>query len=64
MSDLVTKVPDERALGLAKLHTKSLALFVVGFSAAAKIKRGAAAGVIVTLWLVVVAFGVVWNLIF
>ncbi|MGH9399814.1 MAG: YIP1 family protein, partial [Thermoanaerobaculia bacterium] len=42
----------------------SLWLFVIGFAAAAKIKRGAAAGVIVTLWVVVVAAGVAWNVIF
>ena len=42
----------------------SLGLFVIGFAAAARIKRGAAAGVIVTLWLLGVAIGVGWNLIF
>jgi hypothetical protein len=42
----------------------SLFLFVIGFSAAAKIKRGPAAGVIVTLWLVGVALGMAWNAIF
>lgn len=42
----------------------SLCLFVVGFAAAAKIKRGAAAGVIVTLWLVAVAISVGWSMIF
>jgi Yip1-like protein len=42
----------------------SLWLFVIGFAAAAKIKKGAAAGVIVTLWGVVVAAGVAWNVIF
>jgi hypothetical protein len=42
----------------------SLCLFVIGFAAAARVKRGAAAGVIVTLWLLVVAFGVAWNAIF
>lgn len=42
----------------------SVFLFVVGFSAAAKIKRGAAAGVIVALWLLTVAIGVAWNAIF
>ncbi len=42
----------------------SLCLFVIGFSAAAKVKRGGAAGIIVTLWLVVVAIGVAWNAIF
>jgi hypothetical protein len=42
----------------------SLFLFVVGFSAAAKVKRGSAAGVIVTLWLLTVAVGVAWNAIF
>lgn len=42
----------------------SLCLFVIGFAAAAKIKRGAAAGIIVTLWLLVVALGVGWNAIF
>jgi hypothetical protein len=42
----------------------SLCLFVVGFAAAAKVKRGAAAGVIVTLWLLAVAIGVGWNMIF
>jgi hypothetical protein len=42
----------------------SLCLFVVGFAAAAKIRRGAAAGVIVTLWLLAVAIGVGWNMIF
>jgi hypothetical protein len=39
-------------------------LFVVGFSAAAKVKRGAAAGVIVTLWLLAVAIGAAWNAMF
>lgn len=39
-------------------------LFVTGFAAAARIKRGAAAGVILTLWLVAVAVGVAWNAIF
>jgi hypothetical protein len=42
----------------------TLCLFVVGFAAAARIKRGAAAGVIVTLWLVSVAVAVGWNMIF
>ena len=42
----------------------SLCLFVVGFAAAARIKRGAAAGLIVTLWLLAVAVGVGWNMIF
>jgi hypothetical protein len=42
----------------------TLFLFVVGFSAAAKIKRGSAAGVIVALWLLTVAIGVAWNAIF
>jgi hypothetical protein len=42
----------------------SLGLFVIGFAAAAKVKRGAAAGIIVTLWLVVVGLGVAWNAIF
>ena len=42
----------------------SLFLFVVGFSAAAKVKRGSAAGVIVTLWLLAVAVGGAWNAIF
>lgn len=42
----------------------SLFLFVVGFSAAAKVKRGSAAGVIVTLWLLVVAIGAAWSAIF
>jgi Yip1 domain len=42
----------------------SLCLFVIGFAAAAKVRRGAAAGVIVTLWLVAVAIGVGWNMIF
>ena len=42
----------------------SLFLFVIGFAAAARVKRGAAAGVIVTLWLVVVGLGVAWNAIF
>jgi len=42
----------------------SLALFVIGFAAAAKVKRGAAAGVIVTLWLITVAIGAAWNAIF
>jgi hypothetical protein len=32
----------------------SLALFVIGYSAAAKIRKGQAAGVIVTLWVVFV----------
>jgi len=39
-------------------------LFVVGFAAAAKIKRGSAAWVIVTLWLLAVAIGAAWNAIF
>jgi hypothetical protein len=42
----------------------SLCLFVIGFAAAARVKRGGAAGVIVTLWLLVVAFAVAWNAIF
>lgn len=42
----------------------TLFLFVLGFSAAAKIKRGAAAGVIVALWVVTVVIGVAWNAIF
>ena len=42
----------------------SLCLFVVGFAAAAKVKRGSAAGIIVTLWLLTVAIGVGWNMIF
>lgn len=42
----------------------SLFLFVVGFSAAAKVKRESAAGVIVTLWLLVVAVGMAWSAIF
>lgn len=42
----------------------SLCLFVVGFAAAAKVKRGAAAGIVVTLWLLAVAIGVGWNMIF
>ena len=41
-----------------------LALLVVGFAAAARIKRGAAAGVIVTLWLLVVAIGVGLKMLF
>ena len=39
-------------------------LFVIGFSEAARIKRGSAAAVIVTLWLLTVAIGVAWNAIF
>jgi hypothetical protein len=42
----------------------SLCLFVVGFAAAARVKRGAAAGVIVTLWLLTVGIRVGWNAIF
>lgn len=42
----------------------SVFLFVVGFAAAAKIKKGPAAGVIVTLWLLVVAVGAAWSAIF
>ena len=42
----------------------SLVLFVIGFAAAARVKRGAAAGIIVTLWLVAVGLGVGWNAIF
>ena len=42
----------------------SLVLFVIGFAAAARIKRGAAAGVIVTLWILAVAIGVGWKMIF
>lgn len=42
----------------------SLCLFIVGFAAAAKVKRGGAAGIIVTLWLLTVAVGVGWNMIF
>jgi Yip1 domain len=42
----------------------SLALFVIGFAAAAKVKRGAAAGVILTLWLLAVAIAAAWNAIF
>jgi len=39
-------------------------LFVIGFAAAARVKRGPAAGVIVTLWLLTVAIRVGWNAIF
>lgn len=42
----------------------SLWLFVIGFAAAAKIKRGSAAGVIVTLWVIATAIGVAWNALF
>lgn len=42
----------------------SLCLFVIGFAAAASVKRGPAAGVIVTLWLLTVAIRVGWNAIF
>ena len=42
----------------------SLCLFVVGFASATKVKRGAAAGIIVTLWLLAVAIGVGWSMIF
>jgi hypothetical protein len=42
----------------------SLCLFVVGFAAAAKVKRGAAAGIIVTLWVLATAIGVGWSMIF
>ena len=42
----------------------SLWLFVIGFAAAAKIKRGSAAGVIVTLWVIVTVIGVAWNAFF
>lgn len=42
----------------------SVWLFVIGFAVAAKIKRGSAAGVIVTLWVIVVAAGVAWNAVF
>ena len=42
----------------------SVALLVIGFAAAARIKRGAAAGVIVTLWVVVVAIAVGWKMLF
>ena len=42
----------------------SLGLFVIGFAAAAKVKRGSAAGVIVTLWVVATAIGVAWNALF
>ena len=42
----------------------TLFLFVIGFSAAAKIKRGSAAGVILALWLLAVAVGVAWNAMF
>jgi Yip1-like protein len=39
-------------------------LLVIGFAAAAKAKRGAAAGIIGALWLVTVAFRVGWNALF
>ena len=42
----------------------SVWLFVIGFAAAAKIKRGPAAGVIVTLWVIATAVGVAWNSLF
>jgi hypothetical protein len=42
----------------------SLWLFVIGFAAAAKIKRGSAAGVILTLWVIATAIGVAWNALF
>lgn len=42
----------------------TLWLFVIGFAAAAKVKRGSAAGVIVTLWLIATACGVAWNALF
>ncbi len=42
----------------------SLCLLVIGFAAAARVRRGAAAGVIVTLWLLTVAVRVGWNAIF
>jgi Yip1 domain len=42
----------------------SLWLFVIGFAAAAKVKRGSAAGVIVTLWVIVTAIGVGWKAFF
>lgn len=41
-----------------------VALFVIGFAAAARIKRGPAAGVIVTLWLLAVAIGAAWKAMF
>ncbi len=42
----------------------TLGLFVIGFAAAARIKRGSAASVIVTLWLITVAIGAAWNSLF
>jgi hypothetical protein len=39
-------------------------LLVLGFAAAAKARRGAAAGIIGTLWLVTVAIRVGWNALF
>lgn len=39
-------------------------LLVLGFAASAKIRRGAAAGIIGTLWLVTVAVRVGWNALF
>jgi hypothetical protein len=42
----------------------SVWLFVIGFAAAAKVKRGSAAGVIVTLWLIATGIGVAWNALF
>jgi hypothetical protein len=41
-----------------------IVLLIIGFSAAARVKRGAAAGVIVTLWLIVVGIGVGWKMLF
>jgi hypothetical protein len=41
-----------------------IALLVIGFAAAARIKRGAAAGVILTLWAIVVAIVVGWKMLF
>jgi len=41
-----------------------VALFVIGMAAAAKIKRGPAAGVILTLWVLGVAIGAAWKAMF
>jgi hypothetical protein len=42
----------------------TVALLVVGFAAAARIKRGSAAGIIVTLWLLTVAGRAGWAMLF
>lgn len=56
-------IPEDRMASIVQ-QLWSLGFFVIGFAAAARVKRGAAAGVIVTLWLLTVAIRAGWNAIF